>query len=237
MKESGVIHKTAEHDLKSKMEHGELLEEDVIKDMARDKLNSEWDSEELSLNAEELTVPKEVLRGQSVNTVVTLSALHHRVLAPVIQPVAVEQEFILKITGTDFELHGRFDVVEQFRVLGRALKRVDDLKTTRLHKKEISGIDAAQLTIYALALYSFDDVIPEIGLHLLRRESPKGRRVAEAYPLKATRNMDHLNRVVRMMESVINNIKRGVDSPAPPGAWWCTDGQCGFWRDICQVRL
>lgn len=213
------VHKAVEVNLTTKRDTGVLLPEDAVADAARDAVNAAWDEEEPMIAPEEKETPVTVLRGQSVDTSVSLSLLHHREAAPLIVPVELERRFRIETGEFAYDLMGVIDVQEPDRVI--------DTKTASKSKTQTDVDTSIQLTAYHLAIEKLTgEPVTEVGFDVLvATKQPKFQ------PLRSTRSpVDHIrlfNRVARAADV----IKAGAFMPAEEGAWVCSPKFCGYWDD------
>lgn len=209
-----------EQDLKHKMAEGELLTLDQVKDAARDAVNSEWLEEEPVLTKEEKEKGAATVKGETVDTCVTLAALHHNEIAPGIEPIAVEHAWRVEIPQASHDLIGFMDVLEE--------GRVRDLKT-KAKKPSQNDMDRdLQLSTYALAHKVTRGTLPELYFDvLLKKKKP------EAITLKTTRDADDLRQLIDRFLLACDVVKGGVFMPAPTDSWMCSKKWCGYW-DKCS---
>jgi len=197
------------------------LAEDAVTDAARDEINGLW-QQGVTLMDDEKTVGVKKLKGETIDDSVRLSRLHHREVAPNIEPLAVERYFKIELKDQPMDLVGRIDVEIE--------DGIKDLKTSAKspNAQEMRhGPIANQLTIYALAKKIETGKIPK---HLQFDYLVKTKK--EKYVAMPTeRNQEDMDRIIRLLDVTIKDITAGHFMPNPNG-WWCSKRWCGYW-DRC----
>lgn len=216
-----AIHKSAERNLRSKMESGELLAVDAAEDIARDALNAEWDGPDGVLITEPDN-PKQT-RGACVDKAVRLSRLHATAVAPALQPTHVEREWALTLPGYPMDLAGTLDVQE-----GAVVR---DLKTRKVSlPSNGSEVDASQqLTAYALAVYAIDRATLPITVKI---DALVDLKVPKSQTQTSMRNVQDFRELHKRLEVAATAIDKQVFLPARPTDWWCSRAWCGYF-DTC----
>jgi len=211
-------HKVANLNLNNKKDKGALLSEDVVTDAARDQIKGLW-QQGVTLVGDEKTVGAKKLKGLATDDSVRLSRLHHREVAPGIEPENVERLFKIELKDQPMDLTGRMDV--------EVKDGIHDLKTSAKspNKDDVRFDD--QLTIYSLAKKVETGKIPSnLQMdYLVRTQKEK------YVPMPTERTQENLDRVVRLLDVTIKDIKAGHFMPNPNG-WWCSKRWCGYW-DRC----
>jgi len=103
-------HQSIEKNLKYKIEQGELLPLDVVQDIARDALLTNWEMRGVLLLPEEKSKGIKQVKGEAIDQAVALSRLHRVKAAPKIKPVSVEREWELDIKDVGWSIKGRIDI-------------------------------------------------------------------------------------------------------------------------------
>jgi hypothetical protein len=216
------VHRPIEADLKNKMATGELLEIEAIADLAADAVR-ESAEQEIALDEKELEIGKARVIDNAVDQAVGLAALHHREVAPDIEPVHIERKVRLA-TPLDIDILGYIDIQEA--------GRIRDTKTTGRAVSQNDAEHSTQLTIYHMAA-KYIDGIPDIGLQLdfLRKlKSP----VAVSY--KTDRNENDYQRLFARIAIIQRMHETGIFPPASKAAWWCAPKWCGWWDECPYGR-
>lgn len=207
-------------DLAAKMDRGELLDVSAIRDVARDTAAREWEEEPPELHDDELEAGEKAAHGAAIDKSVRLAELHHRDIAPGVQPTSVQRGFAVPLTGAGYpvELTGYLDIQE-------GPKRIRDVKTSGKSPTKDTADNSTQLSIYALAAQALDGVMPaEVVLdYLVDLKTPK------AVTLSSVRTPDDVLSVLRRIERFIEAHQRGAFVPARPTDWWCARRWCGYW--------
>ena len=139
-------------------------------------------------------------------------------IAPGIQPVEVEREFLIDMPGTRLPLKGYIDLIDDQRC-------IIDHKTTKRSFPENTAEKDVQLTAYSLAFRTLYGK-KENGVRLdvmVRNKQPKIQQ------LPATRTQADIDRFSRLAGQVENAISSGVYYPNE--GYMC--GICGY-QEMCE---
>jgi len=203
-------------DLRSKIERKKLLKKGEVESLARDSLVAGWNGG-VSLDDEQKSVGVAATKGLAIDAAVRLARLHHKVLAPKIQPKAVQRSFALDIEGCGYQLVGTMDVEDD--------KGIRDTKTKSRTPARDEADRSIQLTGYALALKAIDGKMPErVTLDFLVDGKEPSAIVQES-----TRTNEQVEAFLRRLEKAIEAITKGVFLPASPTDFRCSPRWCGYW--------
>lgn len=206
-------------DLNFKKNTGKLRIDDEIKDIARDALNINW-QRGVRLVGDELKESQKKLKGEAVDDAVTLSTLHHKELAPSIEPIDIQRFWKLELPNYPYDMTGRIDIEEP--------EKTRDVKTSAKSPSWDEAHSSRQLTIYALAR----KITKGTGWkkqsldYLIRTKTPK------FVVLDTERTEEDFEAVFRLYERAMFIIEKGAFMPNTDG-WWCSDRYCGYWADKC----
>jgi len=215
----GGTHKGVEVNMLHVKEKRELLPEDAVAEAARDEVNRRFADDGVMLEGDEVSVGLDTIKGEAVDTAVTLAKLHRNVLAPSIQPVHVERKWVIELPDQPFDLSGTIDLQEP--------DRIRDTKTAAKSPNAEAAHNSDQLSFYALAALVHDKQLPKLQLdYLVKTKTPK------VVTLETERSREDLTIVVRRLQVVMSSIQTGVFLPAPQDSWVCTRKFCG-WFDMC----
>jgi hypothetical protein len=227
------VHKPIEADLKNKMATGELLEIEAIADIAADAVREQAE-QEIALDEKETELGKARVVDQAVDQAVGLAALHHREVAPAIEPVYVKDKDGNTVPGIEREV--RLSTPLDIDILGyidiQEAGRIRDTKTTGRAVSQDDAEHSTQLTIYHMAARYIDN-IPDIGLQLdfLRKlKAP----VAVSY--KTDRNETDYQNLFQRIAIIQRMHETGIFPPASKAAWWCAPKWCGWWDECPYGR-
>jgi len=210
-------HKSVEHNLTSKINTGELLPLEEIKDIARDDVATRW-KDGVALTKEE-SKQKRKTKGSCIDTAVSLSELHAVGLAPTLNPKAVERKWVVTLDGFPFDLSGAWDVEEKGNI-------IRDTKTSAKSPSQGDADSSEQLTMYSLAMKVCDNKEPKALFldHLVKTKTPK------IVTLKTRRTAKHRLVLLRRIEIAAEVISKGAFVPANPMDWRCSPKFCGYWN-------
>lgn len=207
-------HAAVESDLGNVLETGSLLPDDAIADFAADATKAAWDAEEPMRGDDEPD------RDGAVDAAVSLAQLHHKEVAPAIEPVAIERGFLLELDGFPFDIKGYIDIEEP--------TRIRDTKTSSKAPPANAAAVSDQLTCYALSAHTRGET-KTVALDYLVKT-----KVAKAITLESQRTADDYARFLRRMETAAEVIQSGSFLPAPADSWACSAKFCGYWENHCE---
>lgn len=226
------VHASVKVNLEHKKETGVLLASSDVMDAARDELSHEWEKSGGPIETDEEVVlyGAAKVKAMAVDKAVRLAALHHGVVAPGINdPTHLERQWVLDIEGFPFELAGAIDVTHREKD-GKLFIR--DTKTSGKTPNQNVAAESNQLSMYALALYRFEGVLPA-GLaldYLIDNKTP----IAKTF--ETTRDLDDFQPLMRRVEAATRIIQSGNFMPAREDDWWCAPRWCGFHKTCQYVR-
>jgi hypothetical protein len=204
------------------MTSGMLISEEEVKQSADDAFEGEWIGTPPLLSEEEKDRGVATVRGAAKDQSIALSVLHHRELAPTLQPIGVEKKMRLVLDGFPFDLEGTIDV-EEPRV-------IRDRKTSAKSPSgnEIEGNPQGEA--YALMLSKTEDRPPKpfVMDYLVKTTKPKVVTIGPWAPANYVA-------IVKRFEAAAHVLESGafypVD-PTGPSGWVCQPKWCGYF-DIC----
>lgn len=213
-------HRAIASDLLAKMDGGELLPDEQVKDIAADAAKREWDAQPVALDDDEKAKGADVAKGEAIDRAVVLAGLHHAELAPTIEPTAIEREVKLRLpSGDDFL--GYIDVTTE--------TAIHDTKTTGKTPDKNAAENSQQLTGYLWADWELGGrkKIKSGRLdHLVSTKTPK------AVTQDTTRGLAEFAALHDRLALASQTIGHGVFQPCPPDSWCCSPKWCGYW-DRC----
>lgn len=214
----GVHHGIAKN-LTAKIEVGNLLPVEAVNEITRDRVLAEWGNG-VTLDEDEIKEGADKVKGAAVDKAVSLGSLHHKELAPTLQPKAVERPWVLDVEGHDIQLAGTIDIQEE--------KTLRDTKTAGKSPAADQAAKSVQLTAYALAVQQIDGKLPEsVRLdYLVANKTPK------LVQLESKRTVEDFPYFLHRVQKAVEVIKSGMFMPASPDSWQCSEHFCGYWN-IC----
>ena len=219
-----ATHQTIESDLKQKIETGLLLPDDVITDMAADKVKGLW---QRGVKLEEGESP-EKSKGQVVDFAVACSTAHHKVIAPVIKPISVEDEFKFTIEDSDWTVAGTSDIEEELPDGEIGLR---DTKTAA--RKPAAGVadNSIQLTMYALKILKQKGKYPkQVAIDFLVKN-----KNADVVTQVSTRSDRHIAPLLAKISAAIKQLDAGIFPPCNQDNWYCSPRWCGYFSTCKYV--
>ncbi len=173
------------------------------------------------LTGDERSRGQKIVLGEAKDQVVALAEAYGEQIAPVYQPVAVEQEFRIELPGSH-DLLGFIDLVDENRV-------VVDLKTSGKKKSQAEVDTSIQLTAYAAGhAHLFGEPCSEVRLDTLV-QTTKG---VQRQVLKSHRDAGDFEALAARINAMEEAIAAEIYHPAPSNVWWCSERHCGY-HDRC----
>ena len=224
------VHKSVERNLQNKIDTGELLPLEQVKDITRDQLLLVANGG-ISLRPEESLDPNKAI-GSAIDQAVDLATLHHDELAPIIQPVDLEKKFVIELKGYPYDLAGQIDLV--------AVKNeIIDLKTAAPARVTKTAL-TIQTDMYCLSekvadkkANGGDGKMPDkVSLHYLVKNKTPKVVVRESVPdeTRLPALFRRIEQAIKLIESVKSG--KGYFMPAQPDTWQCSRDWCGYY-DTC----
>lgn len=214
-----AVDKSVARNMETKIGTGKLLTIDQVESIARDSFEIEWKLRDVVLSREERLAGEDKVKGEGIDKSVRLARLHHRELAPTINPTHVQRKWALSIPGFQFDLVGEIDIQE-------GAKRIRDTKAKGKSPAESEVHYSDQLTEYHLAVKVLDGVdVEEVTLDcVIDNKVP----VAKVY--RSTRDADDHRVFLNRVERAAEIIEKGAYTPAQPTDWRCSAKWCGFFN-------
>ncbi len=174
--------------LGNKIKTGQLLPVDECIDTARDALNAAWETG-VRLDDDEAKRGIKIVKGGAIDKAVRLSTLHHKELAPIIQPSHVQRKWALSSPGYPCDIVGAIDIQE-------SAESIRDTKTSENTPRADIAHRSVQLSAYALAVELIDGRPPaRVFLdYLIDRKTP------QAKPFESVRTEEHFKAVLARVE-------------------------------------
>lgn len=222
-----AFHKAAEHNFTQKMESHEDLPAEEMRDVAGDSFNTVV--KDTTDAAEEIRwytdKPKDVQEGVIAAMVGVGSAPGYlQVLAPTVQPVAVER-WVEVDTAIGVPLVAKIDVETDTLA-------IRDLKTGKKSRRQEDLDSNIQATANLWLREQEGNMASEFGWHVsIKTKVPQQQELITQRSYNEMRQFEQL--LVVTANSIHDNMERyGPDGPWPgtsPMAWWCSVTQCSFW--------
>lgn len=234
-----ATHQSIDKNMSYKLKNGILLPVDGVVQVAVEAATKIL-SGDLHLTADERK-DFEALKGKAIDMAAALSKLHHVQLAPKINPIEVEWEWVMNIKNYPIGMAGTIDLIElitsatEYRPTVDADEGLRDTKTIA-RTPQPSAIYTIQNGIYVKAMEAVREKRPKrIGNdYLVKTRQPKA--VSHEGEIKEPWLDATMARVKRMIET-IDAVKAGHEafSPARPDDWVCSPRFCGFY-ETCKFK-
>lgn len=215
--EGTAVHRTLQRNYEQKISTYKDLPVEEIKDTFTDALNNEFQNVEKKEFVEEK--PGEILdRG------IDMLERYFNVVAPKIQPVAVESMIKCKFKGFKKGLIGVIDLTE----VGGTIA---DHKTTKRKPSGVTPEQVVQMTAYKLMKHSIGEEITKARIDYLLRRNKENRR-AEFLHFGVKFDVDHF---LKLFQSVSEAIDKEVFVPNR-SHMFCTRRWCMYWNE-CEKKF
>jgi len=217
------VHKSVEMNYRHKMAaEGQMIPRAEAEAITRDEFMNLWQAG-VMLTEDEADNVKTVL-GSSVDMSVRLAALHYDNVAPDVNPVAVEEPFVIEMKNYPYDLAGRKDV--------RTATGIHDVKT-KAASPPANAAQSNQMAMYALSekVKPAGKLSEYVSLEFLVKTKTPKLVIRQAIPTEDWIN-PLLKRIEQMMK-IIQAVKEGHIgfTPADPEHWCCQKKYCGFATD------
>lgn len=220
-------HQAIAHNLRNKIEKGTLLTREAVQDFSRDAFIKEWQSSPIILNEEEISEGLQKTRDVSQDSTIAVVTEHHYAIAPKLFPVEVEKAWVLEAPAFPFDLAGMIDIKERYGKVEKIITTIRDNKTRSRDFGQIEVDNSEQFTVYAMAAFYIDGVLPDYVFQDTLIKPTKGRS-AKAISYRSTRTKEDFDVFQRRFEQACRIIEKQAFAPANPTDWWCSKEYCGF---------
>jgi len=212
MIQSKTWHQTLEKNYKQKINSNIDIPLKDMKEYYATQYDEAIYSEEIAFEEDENPAK---LKDQGIIIVET----HHKIIAPKVQPVNVEEEFLISL-GEEFpfDLKGIWDLIESDDTI------VDNKAYKRTPGQE--EIDKnLQFTLYSLGYRASRKKIEKN----LRMDGIIKTKQPKAVQIKTSRTNEDCRWLLNLIEKVAEAIKSGIFYPNPTG-FLCNPKFCGYWE-------
>jgi len=216
-------HKGIELNMKHRIQTGQLLPLDAVKDMTRDAVMSRWEREGVLLTEIEEKKGWRKVRAEAIDTAVGLGSLHHSALAPIIKPTHVERPWRVVLDGFPYDMTGKIDLQEADWII--------DTKTAGRTPPEDQIHSDGQLTVYAMAGNVLDH-----KAYKLRKDILIKTKTPKVIQQTTTRDETDYNTILRRVETLSRCVEKGAFPPTDPGNWVCSPRFCGYHPSCVYVK-
>jgi PD-(D/E)XK nuclease superfamily len=249
-------------DLNHKIETGELEQESVLLDIARDRVENHPEKNEIELEDDETGQSVADVISATKDKAVRLVTAHHARVAPIIQPFATARKFSLNLDRwlrlKAKEIHDQAEKAnnrwlektqhQQAAYLNAAAREGFDfvgeqdivekndttlvIRDTKTSKKSPNAEAADQSN--QLSAYA-------LASQVLDGKLPDSlkldylidlKKETKTMTLETVRDAEYTQAYLNRLVNGIASIRSGVFVPAPDQAWWCAQKWCAY-HGIC----
>lgn len=221
----GVVDRMVTRNLRAKMESGQLLGLQEIKDLTlQDFDRTVAENEEIQFKESELLDGKEQTIAEARAKALRLSLLHATDVAPKLNPLYVQRPLSIELPGYSFDIGGILDIQEY-----------DSVRDTKAKSKTPSksfADDDDQLTVYALLVMLNDGAIPP----RLIMDCLIDTKIPKYVPFETTRIEGDFDSLLARIDVACYAIDRGVFIPAKASDWCCSRDYCSYFGSCKYVK-
>lgn len=210
------VHKGAEVNLKSKMQTGEDLPLDAVRDAAAEGYDKAL-SNGVFIPPDERPGAK-IAMAEGKDTVVSLATLYHEQVAPGIQPALVEEKITIELPEVEFPIVTVLDCYT-------TAKSLRDLKTSGKRWSEDRAHTSPQPTLYRESIKEVTGEYPES----MQFDILVSNKTPVLQTIETKRGDDEIKILARQFNLMIFSIKAGIFPPAEPDHWMCSSKWCGYY--------
>jgi hypothetical protein len=209
--------------LQNMIDHGNTLPTEQVADIARDKLMAELaDPSLVHLTEREQRHSFTKIKGDTLDTSVRMARYFNELIAPTIDPVAVQLRLMARIPGTDIDVLMFLDILES----EASGNRIRDLKTKSRAPNKSDALNSLQLATYAWGARQ------ELGInsraqHLDVLTATKSK--VSYHNIKGYHDEDSQMRCLGRFVEMEHAIEKQVFQPASPDSWKCSADYCGYY--------
>ncbi len=225
-----VIHQVAQSAYTRTLHEEPLPSAEEARDQAATGFETEW-ANGVELDAEDKARGEAQTKGQSKDFAVDLSGYHVTAVAPAVHPIAVEEHITVTPKDSDLTIHGYVDLID----LTPAGDVIRDMKTAEKSPAGDMADKSMQLTMYALLWKTDVGHFPTALVldHLVRTPARLEKKHIQQ---RTTRDEADVTALVNRLNIAVETVKRGVFTPAPADAWYCSASYCEFHPTCPYVR-
>ena len=218
------VHKAVEHNMTQKIESREDLKESEV----LDKFDTGFEAAR-----HETVWYQDEVPGKVKDLGINIMKEHHKVVAPKVQPIYSELQFIMKLTDYPFPFEGYIDVVQEDHV-------IRETKTIGQSVKEPSPDHKLQGTLYGLGYrWMYQSEAGVMYDYIVKNKRPKvltfERKVTNSDIVYLRTIIDRVaSRITRAMNVGDPDIMISHFIPSR-GSWMCKRRSCGYW-ELCEEK-
>lgn len=212
------IHKSAEHNFRNKIDSYADLKKTELQDIAVSTLEETIKHEGIYLTREEEDKGKLIVIGEAKDVVARLAETFHGEVAPLYQPIAVEDEQVIELPSSTHDLKGILDMEDN-------KNNIVDLKTSSKSWSQDRADKNDQFTFYSMLKRAKTGRNPNSIIVENLVEQKKG---IKRNKLTTSRDMVDYQILINRINSVLEGINKNVFLPAPRDSWYCNSQWCGY---------
>lgn len=253
-------------DLDHKIATGELEQESVLLDVARDAVEHDPDKNDIQLDEDEKGRSVQDVLSDTKDKAVRLVKAHHGDVAPIIEPFKTARKFsidldkFLRQRATQLHEYAENEVNrwtrkvshQQAAALNAAAREGTDfvgeqdilekladglvIRDTKTSRKSPNAEEANKS--HQLSAYA-------LASHVIDGQLPKAVKLdylvdlksgAKTVTLESSRDLEDIRQYLNRIANAVATIRSGNFAPAPNTAWWCDAKWCAYHSMCPYVR-
>lgn len=153
--------------------------------------------------------------------------LHHKEIAPKIQPATVQEKFVIHTDGA-YDIQGIIDLTETTDIIA-------DTKVTSAQRA--GSFEIARAIQPAAYDFAFEAIRgrPAVGFRFDTLIRPTKKNPPKLAQIEGKVTADDRQWFFNTVDRVHKAITAGVAVPAPEGSWVCSKDWCGYWS-MCKGK-
>jgi hypothetical protein len=205
-----------------------------VRDLTSDEFEARWsEGVTLGVDKDDDALADEtnsgVIKAESKDYSLAVSAFHVTDVAPKVNPVGVERKITVRPKDSAIVLHGTMDLLDLD--IFTATEGVRDYKTTAASPPKAAAHNSQQLTMYGMLRMAETGQLPQrYSLDYLVR-TPKRKELKHVL-LSTDRTTEDVSSLIKRINIAVETVRKGAFVPADPGAPGSPCGWCQF-RPTC----
>ena len=218
-----AVHVAAAENFRQKINTKKDLPRADVLELAVNAVGNRIKTEGLLLTDEEKTVGAKAIQNEIEKEVVGFSAIFIDQVAPVYQPVMVEELMSFKLEPAEeaIEIYGTLDLLDTHQ-------DIVDLKSAAKRPAADEYENSPQPTMYSLLkLLGTGTAARAVNMEILLVQKTSSERITQVLKKKKADFVALLHAIRVMARAMRAGI--AVGSYGQNGAWWCSKKWCGYW--------
>lgn len=214
------VHAGAEENFKQKIKSFQDLSKAKVQEISISAFETRFKAEGISMSKDEDSTGLSLTLAAAKDRTAALSALYSENVAPVHQPVLVEEFQKIRLND-ELDLLVRLDLIND-------QDKIVDLKTSKRSWTQQQLDKSFQFDIYGLAYRAIYKKDPAGVITENLVDTGKNTKHVQ---LCGFRSDVHFKRAIKKINDFLYMTEKEIFQPAAKGSWWCSDSACSFARE------